>query len=96
MADRIGFLTIGALHYEKLAEGADAGHRYPELGEPGAQSLRSPQTLCGYQTDYLRGDLQKATRLITNTSVRMLRCRPTVSWTSGSRRSDNSISFAHP
>jgi hypothetical protein len=32
MADRIGgnFLTIVALHYEKLAEGAEAGHREPE------------------------------------------------------------------
>jgi hypothetical protein len=30
MADRIGFLTIGALQCEQLAESAEAGHRYPE------------------------------------------------------------------
>jgi hypothetical protein len=32
MADRIGgnFLTIGALQCEKLAEGAEVGHRDPE------------------------------------------------------------------
>ncbi len=47
MADRIGFLTIGALQYEKLAEGAESGHRYPELDEPGARSPRSPQHSAG-------------------------------------------------
>src|SRR5215204_1697350 len=30
MADRIGFVTIGALQCEQLAECAEAGHRYPE------------------------------------------------------------------
>src|SRR5260370_20758504 len=46
MADRIGFLTIGALQCEQLAKGAEAGHRYPEE-IVGARERRG----------YLRGEL---------------------------------------
>jgi hypothetical protein len=48
------------------------------------------------QTDHLRGELGKATRLIANTSIRMLRYGATVSWPSTSWRSDNDTSVAYP
>jgi hypothetical protein len=39
---------------------------------------------------------EAGTRLIANTSILMLHCGPTVSWTSGRWWSANDISFAHP
>ena len=56
-------------------------------------------TLCGRsdQTDYLRGEIGKeAPQLMTNTSIRMLRCGATVSWPSGCWWSADGIGFAHP
>jgi hypothetical protein len=85
--------SIGGRQCEKLTESAEAG--------PSARRSIDAiaATLCGRsdQTDYLRGEIGKeAPQLMTNTSIRMLRCGATVSWPSGCWWSDNGTSVAHP
>jgi len=84
---------IGGRQCEKLTESAEAG----PIGQ--ALDRRDRRNLCGRsdQTDYLCGEIGKeAPRLMTNTSIRMLRCGATVSWPSGCWWSADGIGFTHP
>ena len=67
---------------------SDSPHSVIEIGEL-ASSLSFRPTICAANS-------AKATRLIANTSIRMLRYGATVSWPSTSWRSDNGTSVAYP
>ena len=83
-----------ALQCKKLTESAEAGR---SARRSIARDDRR-NTLRAIRSDRLsaRRTRQRATRLIANTSIRMLRCGPTLSWPSRCWGSADGIGCAHP
>ncbi len=79
---------------DRLAQ-IDAAHFRAGMRQSASRSCNSASPL-SFTPTICAANSAKATRLIANTSIRMLRYGATVSWPSTSWRSDNGTSVAYP